>query len=183
MIAVSKVILLNAYSGTVSVISTSTQAVQPFQWQVTGSDWVNGSTFGIITNDTSLGYGFSIISYNGFLIYIYYTELKPSGVAFVRGLVFNGTSAVNASLPAFNDLGEASPLLVKLSNGSLMMVWAGVPIGHYNLSNLTILLQGSVLHGNTWGPVVNLTTSGDAMSYARDGKYIYLVYEPKLTLT
>jgi hypothetical protein len=33
------------------------------------------------------------------------------------------------------------------------------------------------------GPVVNLTTSGDTMSYASDGKYIYLVYEPKLSLT
>jgi len=56
-------------------------------------------------------------------------------------------------------------------------------MGHYNLSNLTILLQASVLHGNTWGPVVNLTTSGDAMSYFSDGKYVYLVYEPKLSLT
>jgi hypothetical protein len=182
MIAVSIVILLNAYSGTVSVISTSTQAVQPFQWQVTGSDWVNGSTFGIITNNTRFSYGFSLTSYNG-LVYIYYTELTPNGTAFIRGLVFNGTSAVNAPLPVFNNLAEASPLLVKLSNGSLMMVWDGVPIGHYNLSNLTILLQGSVLHGNTWGPVVNLTTSGDAMSYASDGKYIYLDYEPKLSLT
>jgi hypothetical protein len=56
-------------------------------------------------------------------------------------------------------------------------------MGHYGLNNLTILLQASVLHGNTWGPVVNLTTSGDAMSYASDGEYVYLVYEPKLTLT
>jgi hypothetical protein len=182
MIAVSIVILLNAYSGTVSVVSTSTQAAQPFQQQVTGSDWVNGSTFGIITNNTRFGYGFSITSYNG-LVYIYYTELTPNGTAYIRGLVFNGTSAVNAPLPNFNDLAEGSPLLVNLSNGSLMMVWGGAPIGHYNLSNLTILLQGSVLHGYTWGPVVNLTTSGDAMSYASDGKYIYLVYEPKLSLT
>jgi len=70
-----------------------------------------------------------------------------------------------------------------LGNGSLMMIWAGVPMGHYSLNNLTILLQASVLHGDTWGPVVNLTTSGDAMSYASDGEYVYLVYEPKLTLT
>jgi len=117
------------------------------------------------------------------LIYIYYTELKLNGTAFIRGLVFNVTSAANATLPNFDDLAEASPLLVKLSNGSLMMVWDGVPIGHYNLSNLTVLLQASVLHGNTWGPVVNLTKSGDTMSYASDGKYIYLVYEPKLSLT
>jgi hypothetical protein len=158
------------------------QAAQQFQQQVTSSDWVNGSTFGIITNNTRFGYGFSITDYNG-LVYIYYTKLTPSGVAVIRGLVFNGTTAMNASLPVFNDSSEGSPLLVKLSNGSLMMVWDGVPIGHYNLSNLTILLQGSVLHGNTWGPVVNLTTSGDAMSYASDGKYIYLDYEPKLSLT
>jgi hypothetical protein len=52
-----------------------------------------------------------------------------------------------------------------------------------SLGNLTILLQASVLHGDTWGPVVNLTTSGDAMAYASDGEYVYLVYEPKLTLT
>jgi hypothetical protein len=136
----------------------------------------------IITNNTSFGYGYSITSYNG-LIYIYYTELMPSGVAVVRGLVFNGTTAVKAPLPVFNDLGEASPLLVMLGNGSLMMIWGGVPMGHYGLNNLTILLQASVLHGDTWGPVVNLTTSGDAMSYASDGEYVYLVYEPKLTLT
>ena len=100
-----------------------------------------------------MAYGFSITSYNG-LVYIYYTELKPNGTAFIRGLIFNGTSAMYASLPVFNDLGEGSPLLVTLSNDSLMMVWGGVPIGHYNLSNLTILLQASVLHGNTWGPVL-----------------------------
>jgi hypothetical protein len=158
------------------------QAAQQFQQQVIGSDWINGSTFGIITNNTRFGYGYSISSYNG-LVYIYYTELMPSGVAVVRGLVFNGTTAMNASLPVFDDLGEGSPLLVMLSNGSLMMIWGGVPMGHYGLNNLTILLQASVLHGNTWGPVVNLTTSGDVMSYASDGKYIYLVYEPKLTLT
>jgi hypothetical protein len=158
------------------------QAAQQFQWQVGASDWVNGSTFGIITNNTSFGYGYSITNYNG-LVYIYYTELTPSGVAVIRGLVFNGTTAMRAPLPTFNDLGEASPLLVTLNNGSLMMIWAGVPRGTYSLNNLTILLQGSVLHNNTWGPVVDLTKSGDAMSYASDGEYIYLVYEPKLSLT
>jgi len=65
----------------------------------------------------------------------------------------------------------------------LMMIWAGVPMGHYGLSNLTILLQASVMRNGSWGPVVNLTTSGDAMAYASDGEYVYLVYEPKLTLT
>jgi len=158
------------------------QAAQQFQWQAIGSDWVNGSTFGIITNNTSFGYGYSITNYNG-LVYIYYTELTPSGVAVIRGSVFNGTTAMSAPLPAFNDLGEASPLLVRLDNGSLMMLWAGTPMGNYNLNNLTILLQASVLHNNTWGPVVDLTKSGDAMSYASDGEYIYLVYEPKLSLT
>jgi len=158
------------------------QAAQHFQRQVIGSDWVNGSIFGIITNNTSFGYGFAMASYDG-LVYIYYTELTPSGVAVIRGLAFNGTTAMKTPLPAFNDLGEASPALVRLNNGSLMMIWAGVPMGHYGLNNLTILLQASVLHGDTWGPVVNLTTSGDAMAYASDSEYIYLVYEPKLTLT
>jgi len=158
------------------------QAAQQFQQQVIGSDWVNGSTFGIITNNTSFGYGYSITNYNGF-VYIYYTESTPSGAAVIRGLVFNGTTAMKAPLPTFSDLGEASPLLVTLNNGSLMMLWAGVPMGTYNLNNLTILLQGSVLNNNTWGPVINLTKNGDAMSYASDGVYIYLVYEPKLSLT
>jgi len=158
------------------------QAAQQFQWQAIGSDWVNGSVFGIITNSTRFGYGYSVIGYNG-LTYVYYTELTPSGVAVIRGLAFNGTTAMKAPLPAFNDLGEASPLLVKLNNGSLMMIWAGVPMGHYGLSNLTILLQGSVLRNGAWGGLGNLTRSGDAMSYASDGEYIYLVYEPKLSLT
>ena len=154
-----------------------------------------------ITNNTNFGYGYAMANYNG-LVYIYYTELTPSGTAIIRGVAFNGTTEMKAPLPAFNDLGEASPLLVELDNGSLMMIWAGVPATRSNLaianktanatltsglmtllSNLTILLQASVLHGNTWGPVVNLTTSGDAMAYASDGEYVYLVYEPKLTLT
>jgi len=154
-----------------------------------------------ITNNTNFGYGYAMANYNG-LVYIYYTELTPSGTAIIRGVAFNGTTEMKAPLPAFNDLGEASPLLVELDNGSLMMIWAGVPATRSNLalanktanatltsgltpllSNLTILLQASVLHGDTWGPVVNLTTSGDAMAYASDGEYIYLVYEPKLTLT
>jgi len=158
------------------------QAAQQFQWQVNGSDWVNGSVFGIITNNTRFGYGYSITRYDG-LVYVYYTELTPSGVAVIRGLAFNGTTAMRAPLPAFNDLGEASPLLVKLDNGSLMSIWAGVPMGHYGLDNLTILLQGSVLRNGAWGGPSNLTTSGDAMSYASDGEYIYLVHEPELSLT
>ena len=56
-------------------------------------------------------------------------------------------------------------------------------MGSYSLNNLTILLQASILNNNVWGPVINLTTSGDAMSYASDGNYIYLVYEPTLSLT
>ena len=169
-------------SGTVSFENGLQQAAQQPQQQVIGSDWVNGSTFGIITNDTCLACGFSIISYNG-LVYIYYTELTPNRTTVIRGLVFNGTVAMKAPLPAFNDLGEASPLLVRLNNGSLMMLWAGVPMGTYNLNNLTILLQASVLQGNTWGPVVDLTKNGVAMSYASDGEYIYLDYEPRLSLT
>jgi len=158
------------------------QAAHQFQGQVIGSDWVNGSMFGIITNSTRFGYGYSITRYDG-LVYVYYTKLTPSGVAVIRGLVFNGTTAMRAPLPAFNDLGEASPLLVKLNNGSLMSIWAGVPMGHYDLNNLTILLQGSVLRNGAWDGLSNLTKSGDAMSYASDGEYIYLVHEPKLSLT
>ena len=154
-----------------------------------------------ITNDTSFGYGYAMANYSG-LAYIYYTELTPSGTAVIRGVAFNGTTEMKAPLPAFNDLGEASPLLVELDNGSLMMIWAGVPATRSNLaianktanatltsklmtllSNLTILLQASVMRNGSWGPVVNLTTSGDAMAYASDGEYVYLVYEPKLTLT
>jgi len=136
----------------------------------------------IITNKTRFGYGYSITNYNG-LVYIYYTEISQFGIATINGTIINGTTIMRAPLPTFNDLGEASPLLVTLNNGSLMMLWAGVPLGNYNLNNLTILLQASVLHGNTWGPVVDYTKSGVAMSYASDGEYIYLDYEPKLSLT
>jgi len=136
----------------------------------------------VITNNTRFGYGYSITNYNG-LVYIYYTEISPLGVAVINGTIINGTTVMSAPLPTFNDLGEASPLLVRLENGSLMMIWAGVPLGNYNINNLTILLQASVLHGNTWGPVVDLTKNGVAMSYASDGEYIYLDYEPKLSLT
>jgi len=169
-------------SGTISFENGLQHAAQQPQQQVIGSDWVNGSTFGIITNDTCLACRFSIISYNG-LVYIYYTELTPNSTAVIRGLVFNGTVAMKAPLPAFNDMSEAGPLLVRLDNGSLMMLWAGVPIGHYSLSNLAILLQASVLRNGAWGPVVNLTTSGIVISYASDGKYVYLLYtKPPLML-
>jgi hypothetical protein len=150
------------------------------QTNLNGQQYTNTSII-IITNNSRYGYGFSITSYNG-LVYIYYTELKSS-IATINGLVFNGTEETNAPLPNFNDLGEASPLLVELNNGSLMMIWGGVPMGSYSLNNLTILLQASILNNNVWGPVINLTTSGDAMSYASDGNYIYLVYEPTLSLT
>jgi len=162
-------------SDTVSFENGLQQAAQQPQRQVIGSDWVNGSTFGIITNDTCLACRFSIISYNG-LAYIYYTELTPNSTAVIRGLVFNGTVATKAPLPAFNGLSEGDPLLVRLDNGSLMMLWASVPIGHYSLGNLAVLLQASVLRNGAWGPVVNLMTSGIAISYASDGKYVYLLY-------
>ncbi len=149
------------------------------QTNLNGQQYTNTSII-IITNNSRFGYGFSITSYNG-LVYIYYTE--STSPTTINGLIFNGTEEMNAPLPNFNDLGEASPLLVELNNGSLIMLWAGAPIGSYSLNNLTILLQASILNNNVWGPVINLTTSGDAMSYASDGNYIYLVYEPTLSLT
>jgi len=181
-----------------SLIMLSTKIIA--QTNLNGQQYTNTSII-IITNNTSFGNGFSITSYNG-LVYIYYTEDLPSGVNIINGVIFNGTEEMNAPLPNFNDLGEDSPLLVELNNGSLMMLWAGalptpdnfaimnitsnttstseiLPI----LNNLTILLQASILNNNVWGPVINLTNNGDALSYASDGNYIYLVYEPILSLT
>jgi hypothetical protein len=180
-----------------SLIMLSTKIIA--QTNLNGQQYTNTSII-IITNNTSFGYGFSITSYNG-LVYIYYTE--PTSIATtINGVVFNGTEEMNAPLPNFNDLGEASPALVELNNGSLMMLWAGAPPTPGNLaimnstsnttsiskvipllSNLTILLQASILNNNVWGPVINLTNNGDALSYASDGNYIYLVYEPTLSLT
>ena len=56
------------------------------------------------------------------------------------------------------------------------------PIENYSLNNLTILLQSSILNNNVWGPVINLTNNGVALSYYSDENYIYLVYEPILSL-
>jgi hypothetical protein len=98
-------------------------------------------------------------------------------------LIFNGTEEMNAPLPNFNDLGEGSPGLFELNNGSLMLLWGGVPMGSYSLNNLTILLQASILNNNVWGPVINLTNNGITLSYYSDGNYIYLVYEPTISLT
>ena len=170
------------------------------QIDLNGQQYTNTSII-IITNNSRFGYGFSITSYNG-LIYIYYTEESSSGTDIINGVVFNGTEEMNAPLPNFNDLGEGSPALVELNNGSLMMLWAGAPPTPSNLaimnstsnttsiskvilllSNLTILLQASILNNNVWGPVINLTNNGDALSYASNGNYIYLVYEPTLSLT
>ena len=149
------------------------------QTNLNGQQYTNTSII-IITNN-SFGYWFSITSYNG-LVYIYYTE--PTSIAtIINGFVFNGTEEMNAPLPNFNDFGESSPALVELNNGSLMMLWAGVPMRNYSLNNLTVLLQASILNNNVWGPVINLTNNGDALSYASDGNYIYLVYEPTLSLT
>jgi hypothetical protein len=150
------------------------------QTNLNGQQYTNTSII-IITNNSRFGYGFSITGYNG-LVYIYYTELQSS-IATINGLVFNGTEEMNAPLPNFNDLGEGSPLLVELNNGSLMLLWGGVPMGNYSLNNLTILLQASILNNNVWGSVINLTNNGDALSYYSDGNYIYLVYEPTLSLT
>ena len=162
--------------------------------------YINTTSIINITNNASFGYGFSIVNYNN-LVYIYYTE-STSVATIINGLVFNGTEEMNAPLPNFNDLAEASPALVELNNGSLIMLWDGVPPTPGNLaimnstsnttsinkvmlllSNLTILLQASILNNNAWGPVINLTNSGDALSYSSDGNYVYLVYEPTLSLT
>jgi hypothetical protein len=161
-----------------SLIMLSTKIIA--QTNLNGQQYTNTSII-IVTNNTSFGYGFSITSYNG-LVYIYYTELNSS-IATINGLIFNGTEEINAPLPNFNDLGEASPALVELNNGSLIMIWGGVPMGSYSLNNLTILLQASILNNNAWGPVINLTNNGVALSYYSDGNYIYLVYEPTLSLT
>jgi hypothetical protein len=106
-----------------------------------------------------------------------------SSIATINGVVFNGTEEMNAPLPNFNDLGESSPLLVKLNNESLMMLWNGIPMENYESNNLTIILQASILNNNVWGPVINLTNNGITLSYYSDGNYIYLVYEPTLSLT
>ena len=161
-----------------SLIMLSTKIMA--QTNLNGQQYTNTSII-IITNNTRFGYGFSITSYNG-LVYIYYTELKSS-IATINGLVFNGTEEMNAPLPNFNDLGEGSPGLFELNNGSLIMLWGGVPIGGYSLNNLIILLQASILNNNVWEPVINLTNNGVALSYYSDGNYIYLVYEPTLSLT
>jgi hypothetical protein len=161
-----------------SLIMLSTKIIA--QTNLNGQQYTNTSII-IITNNTRFGYGFSITGYNG-LVYIYYTELQSS-IATINGLVFNGTEEMNASLPNFNDLGEGSPGLFELNNGSLMLLWGGVPIGGYSLNNLTILLQASILNNNVWGPVINLTNNGVALSYYSDGNYIYLVYEPTISLT
>jgi hypothetical protein len=161
-----------------SLIMLSTKIMA--QTNLNGQQYTNTSII-IITNNTRFGYGFSITSYNG-LVYIYYTELKSS-IATINGLVFNGTEEMNAPLPNFNDLGEGSPGLFELNNGSLIMLWGGVPMGGYSLNNLIILLQASILNNNVWEPVINLTNNGVALSYYSDGNYIYLVYEPTLSLT
>ena len=161
-----------------SLIILSTKIIA--QTNLNGQQYTNTSII-IITNNISFGHGFSITSYNG-LVYIYYTE--PTSVAtIINGLVFNGTEKMDAPLPNFNDLGESRPALVELNNGSLMMLWAGIPIGYYSLYNLTILLQASILNNNVWGPVINLTNNGVALGYASDGNYIYLVYEPTISIT
>jgi hypothetical protein len=126
-----------------SLIMLSTKIMA--QTNLNGQQYTNTSII-IITNNSRFGYGFSITGYNG-LVYIYYTELQSS-IATINGLVFNGTEEMNAPLPNFNDLGEGSPLLVELNNGSLMLLWGGVPMGNYSLNNLTILLQASILNNN-----------------------------------
>ena len=55
-------------------------------------------------------------------------------------------------------------------------------MGNYSLNNLTIFLQASILNNNVWGPVIDLTNNGIALSYDSDGNYIYLVYEPAISL-
>jgi len=179
------------------ILSTKIKA----QINLNDQPYINTTSIINITSNASFGYGFSITSYNG-LVYIYYTETSPSGTNIINGVVFNGTEEMNAPIPNFNDLGEISPALVELNNGSLMMLWAGAPPTPGNLaimnstsnttsnskvilllSNLTILLQASILNNNAWGPVINLTNNGIALSYASDGNYIYLVYEPTLSFT
>ncbi|MGC8543586.1 MAG: hypothetical protein ACP5NQ_06560 [Vulcanisaeta sp.] len=131
---------------------------------ISSSDWINGSTYGLIASNLPLGYTYSAMPYNG-SVYIYYTITLPNGYTWINGVIFRGTYEYPAPLPKFNDLGVASPYLIQLPNGTLMMVWFAIPHGNYGLNNLTIILQGSVLKPNgTWGPVFNITQDGDALS-------------------
>lgn len=94
------------------------EAASEFQLQAVGaSDWVNGSTYGLIASNLPLGYTYSAAPYNG-SVYIYYTVTLPNGYAWINGVIFRGTYEYSAPLPKFNDLGVASPLLIQLPNGT-----------------------------------------------------------------
>ena len=66
------------------------EASQEFVGQAVGSDWVNGSTYGLIAGNIPLGYSYSVSPYNG-SEYVYYTANLPNGTTWIDGAVFRGT--------------------------------------------------------------------------------------------
>jgi hypothetical protein len=88
--------------------------------------------------------------------------------------------AVNAVEP---ELVSVEPELVRMPNGTLVLMWLRVYGNYRKYPNVTIVLQESRLVDGHWTRPVNITHSGIVVSYSSDGRYIYIDYQAKPSLT
>jgi hypothetical protein len=144
-------------------------------------DWVNGSWVGYIAQNYIVGGDYSAIFSNNALN-IYYTYVRPDGTSWIGAYSINEPSrgGGEASTPAINGVGAASPFVFRDYAGMTRMIYAVVPPGIKSIDDLRILLQISELGSNGWTRPTNLTDGGVALSYTSDGERVYAVWSDSL---
>ncbi|MGC8613708.1 MAG: hypothetical protein ACP5L2_05695, partial [Conexivisphaera sp.] len=175
--------------GTVPDPSSNNATVGYVQTYFNGSDyssltWINGSWSGPMVTDV---YPMTSISTapgpsGDYLFYTYYNVSERTGnpLSAVGLAVGPDRNASPVPMPSYGRYQSFNPQAFELPNGSLLLLWDGVPYGEVNVSNVSsidrILVQGSILGSGGWSSPFNVTSSGVANDYSySDGRVLAAV--------
>lgn len=114
-------------------------------------------------------YASTLAAYGG-QAYLLYTAYGQNGLT-IAGVALAGPAYGEIAGPQTSG-SASSPYLSVLANGSLALLWT------YSPAVGSSLLRMSVLGPRGWGPPAELTKSGVALSYASDGRLIYVAWQP-----
>lgn len=114
-------------------------------------------------------YASTLAAYGG-QAYLLYTAYGQSGLT-IAGVALAGPAYGEIAGPRASG-SASSPYLFVMANGSLALLWT------YSPALGSSLLRMSVLGPRGWGPPAELTESGVALSYASDGRLIYVAWQP-----
>ena len=151
--------------------------------------WVNGSWSGPMITDV---YPMTSISTaqgpsGDYLFYTYFNVSQATGNPLsAAGLVVGpGRNASSIAMPSYGRYQSFSPRAFEMPNGTLLMLWDGVPYGEIGPSNVSsvdrILVQGSTLGSGGWSPAFNVTSSGVANSYYYSDGYVLAAVAPNIS--